>query len=346
MRWIKTGVFLAALLAAVYAVSLYYFAEESKTFKGESEINYPLDKVYPQFSNFQNFTKWNQYFSDSKTMNLDYFSPYEGQGSAVSFSDEKKDRKGEMYLRYENAGKTLKYQLFEGENENPTRITFRFIPVSQERTKVKWEISTPKLSFWNRAANLWTDESFANSVQKSITGLAGVLGNKIDRDLQLASIKYDSIFVEQREGQLLLGVNVSTKNDKKGFYKNIALNYNKVLNYMQMDLGKNEDEYGNLVLVTDADSYKDKEVSYYLGAPVPKRISVSDNNFSFRTQNASTLYSVYYKGSFADRVKTIQQLLQKAQKETMRSSDVEIQFVEQPEENNDGVYKISLPVYR
>ena len=346
MRWIKFGIVIIAVLIGAYVASMYYFVEESKTYKEEKEVSFPLEKVYSQFSNFQNFTTWNSYFSTSKTMQVDYFTPYEGEGAAMRYTDKKRGISGEMFIRYAKENKILKYHLFEGNNEKPITVKVMFKPKGADKTEVKWEVETPKLSVWERAENFWSDDSFITTMGKSITVLSDVLGNKVDKDLQIANMKYDSIMVEQREGDLLLGVSASTKNDKGRLLKSVEMNQNKVINFMKMDLSKRDDEYGLATLVMDADGYKDKEVSYYIGASLSKREAVSDNNFTFRTLNPSKMYYMYYKGDFNNRVKSIQQLLQKAKRDTMRNNDVEIQFIEPLEEGKDCVLKISLPVYR
>ncbi len=66
MRWMRFSILILLLLLGVYALVVYYFVDENKSFKIEKEVNYPLDKVFLQFNNFQNFTRWNNYFSDSK----------------------------------------------------------------------------------------------------------------------------------------------------------------------------------------------------------------------------------------------------------------------------------------
>ena len=346
MRWIKFGIILIALLVGAYVASMYYFVEESKTYKEQKDVDFPLEKVYSQFSNFQNFTSWNSYFTTSKSMQVDYFTPYDGEGAAMRFTDQKKNISGEMFIRFANKNKTLKYHLFEGKNEKPITVKVTFKSLGEEKTQVAWVVETPKLSVWERAENFWSDDSFITSMGNSLTVLGNVLGNKIDKDLQIANIKYDSIMVENREGDLLLGVSASTKNDKGRFVKSIVMNQNKVMNFIKMDLAKRDDEYGMATLIMDSDGYKDKEVSYYIGASLPKRESISDNNFTFRTLNPSKMYFMYYRGDFNNRVKSIQQLLQKAKRDTMRSNDVEIQFIEPLEEGKDCVLKISLPVYR
>jgi hypothetical protein len=71
-----------------------------------------------------------------------------------------------------------------------------------------------------------------------------ILGNKVDRDQKLASIKYDSIMDRKQRSALLLGVNVSTRNTKDILFKNVLMNHGKVVNYVRSDLGKKDDEFG------------------------------------------------------------------------------------------------------
>lgn len=345
MQWIKYGVILFLVVLGIYAASMT-FVDESKSFTIEKDINYPIEKVYPQFNNFQNFTRWNQYFTDSKNLSIDYFSPYVGQGASMSFADSKSGRNGDMFIRYENPYQTLKYQLFEQDDSNPYLIDIKFKVVSPTQTKMIWSVHTPKQPWLKRSVNLWTESDFVDNLDKSIVNLANILSNKVDRDEQLASIKYDSIMVEENEGNLLIGVNVSTSNKGDALIKNIIHNHNKVNNFVTVDMGKREDEFGFPVMLTDAGNYKDKEVSYYYGIPLSKRVGVSDNNFSFRTVNPSKQYVIYFKGNYKNRVKSIQQLLNKAKKDSMRNGELQQTFIESPEEGRDVNVKFALPVYR
>lgn len=333
-------------LVGAYALSMYYFVDESKNFQIEKEIDYPVDKVFSQFNNLQNFTRWNNFFKSSQSIDIDYYTPYEGQGSAISYEDPKNGNQGEMFIRYENPNRTLRYQLFENRNENPTLVDVKFKAVSAERTKITWYVHTPKLSVLSRVKNFWTEDRFAENIDKSMVNLKNVLGNKVEKDNQLAAIKYDSLMVENEEEKLLLGINVSTSNKKDALYRNIVMNYNKVYNYVTMDLGKKDDEFGYPMLITDADNYKDKEVSYFLGIPLSKKMGITDNNFSFRTVNPSQNYVLYYKGTYAGRVKAIQQLIQKAKNDEMRYGDVQQTFIERPVDGQDVNVKLSLTVFK
>lgn len=346
MRWIKIIVALVAFLFAVYSGIMYFFADESKTFRVERVIDYPIDRVFPQFDNFQNLAKWNSYFSGSKDINLIFYQPYEGKGSAMSFYDKAKDRDGEISIQYVNPGKSLKYKLFENEKTDPTTIDIRFKPISTDQTKITWLIQTPKLPLLKRTLNFWSEDIFVENLEKSISNLKLVLGNKIEKEALLTNIKYDSLMVEKQEGELLLGVNVGTTTKKDALFNNIVMNYNKVYNFAINDLGKMEDEVGNPVLLANANGYKDKDLSYFLGIPLTKRMSVTDNNFNFRTLNASKVYVMYFKGDYNARVGSIQKLLQQAKKDTMRNGELQEIFLEAPSEGKDVNLKLALPVFR
>ncbi len=345
MRWFKFVIIVVLVVGGIYAVSMNFVAE-NKNFTIQKEIDYPVDKVFPQFNNLQNFTRWNSIFTENNQKAFQFFTPYEGKGSAMSYRDKKdSDVFGEIFIRYENPEKTLKYQLFEGEERTPYLIDLKFIPEG-EKTKIIWYIHTPKQTFLKRSLNLISEDFWEENIAKSMKKLQQVLSNKIDKDTERENIKFDSLFVEKQDNQLLLGINVSTKNVKDGLFRNIVINHNKVLNYVKMDLAKKDDEYGEPVLITDADNYKDKEVSYFYGIPLSKKMGISDNNFSFRTVSASTNFVIYYQGTYANRVKSIQQLLQKAKRDTMRVGDLQQTFLEEPEDDKKILLKLSLPVFK
>ncbi|PZU90506.1 MAG: polyketide cyclase [Chryseobacterium sp.] len=344
MRLFKFIIIISCCLFAIYSVSMN-FVDESKSFTRQSEIDYPIDKVFPQFNNLQNFVSWNDYFSGEENHLYSFFTPYEGIGSGMKFSDSKNGDFGDLFIRYSNPNRTLRYQLFEGDDNNPYLIDVKFKPVGN-KTKIFWNIHTPKRSYLQRSLNLVAEDFFIDNIDKSIKNLHQLLGNKVDRDQKLASVKYDSIMVENQEGQLLLGVNVSTKNTKDGLFKNVMMNHGKVLNFVQSDLGKKEDEFGMPVLLTNPSNLKDKEISYFYGVPLSKRVSVSDNNFNFQTLNGSKVYVIYFQGNYNNRVKNIQELLKKAKKDTLRNGQLMEEFLEEPTDIQNVKLKMSLPVYR
>lgn len=345
MRAVKIVLILVMLLGTAYAVSMY-FVDENNDFTLENEVHYPVDKVFPQFNNLENFSRWSTFFSDHPNLSLQFFSPYEGKGSALAYRDqENADFFGDLFIRFVNPYRTIKYQLFEGKKNTPYTIDVKFIPFNG-KTKIIWYIHTPKQPYLKRSLNLISEDFWVETTNKSITNLQRILSNKVDQDLQRENLKLDTLLIEKQDGQILLGVNVTAKNTKDVLFKNIVLNHNKVRNYVKMDLGKKEDEFGEAVFIADADHFKDKEISYFYGIPLSKKMGLSDNSFTFRTLNPSTNYVIFYKGSYSGRVSAIQQLLNKAKKDTMRFGEIRQTFVEEPISENNTLMKLSLPVYK
>lgn len=345
MRWVKFGVLILVFLFGIYAISMT-FVEERNDYVVKSKVPYPIDKVFPQFNNLQNFARWNDFFTKDANLGFSFFTPYEGKDASMKFFNKKKeDYYGEMFIRYDNPMQSLRYQLFFEDEAYPYLIDIKFIGKG-ESTEIVWNIQTPKKPFLQRSFNLLSESIFVENIDKSIKNLTSILGNKMDKDNLIASIKYDSIMVENQESALLLGVNVSTSNKKDALYSNIIINHNKVVNYIKQDLGKKEDEYGTPTLITNPNNYKDKEVSYFYGVALPKRVSVSDNNYSFKTQNGGQTYYMYYQGPYAKRIKSIQELINKAKKDELRHGELQEQFLEEPEANSNVKLKLQLSVYR
>ncbi len=345
MHKTKFAVLILILLAAAYAVTMY-FVPENKSFTVEKEINYPVDKVYPQFSSLQNFAGWNSFFSGKKEMELAYFSPYEGQGSSLTYIDHQEDdTKGDLFIRYANPEKTLKMQLFDGRMNNPYDIDLKFVPLG-EKTKITWFVRTPKQPFLKRSLNLLTQDFWLNTIETSMNNLSKVLGTKIERDTQRENIKFDTVMIEQQEALVLLGTNSDARNKKDELFKNVVLTHNKLLNYVTTDLGRKSDEYGDPVLLTSASSEAEKEISYFYGVPVPSKFPITDNNFTFRTLNESHNYIVYYKGPYAKKAKTVQELLSKVKRDSLRSGMIQEVFLEEPSTGENVVLKLSLPVFK
>ncbi|MRM83182.1 SRPBCC family protein [Riemerella anatipestifer] len=342
MRWLKFILVLGILLSGVYAVSML-FVDESKSFKVEREIDYPIDKVYPQFSNFQNLTRWYQYFTQNPKLKFEYFLPYEGQGSSMNFVDAKKGV-GMVFIRYENFEKTLRYEFFDADTNAPLKVDIKFLPKGK-KTRLIWVVTTPKKTLLNRYVNLFSVENFEGMVDESLRNLKAVLSNKVDKIEILTNIKYDSLMIENQEAAVLVGINANTQNKNKTIYfKDLVKNHHKVVNFVMNDLGKKEDEFGFPMLITQAKSYKDKEVSYFYGIPLSKKSEITDNNFTYHMQDASRLYVMYYKGDYANRVSVINKLLKKAEEDSLRTGKLQEVFIETPVENKPVLLKIALPV--
>ena len=331
------------LIAAIYAV-LSAFVPESKDIGGTEEIAFPPEKVFPQFSDFQNFVKWNSFFVSKAKVKYLFYTPYTGMGSSMSYAAS--DESGDLSIIYENPMHSLRYRWYTGKNSAPYIINLKFKRSRQGSTRITWAVNAPKQALLNRILGLLDENKPAHNFGTGMQNLTSILGSKVDREKLLNNLKFDSIFVESQPAKLLLGVNVSTSNKKDNLFKNVILNHNKVVNYVRLDLGKKEDEFGIPVLISDPANIKGSDISYFYGVPLSKKIPVTDNNFSFKSIAASKCYVVYFKGNYFSRTKAVQQLLLKAKRDSMQNGELQEWFLQEPSEKKDVLMKISLPVVR
>ena len=183
-------------------------------------------------------------------------------------------------------------------------------------------------------------------VNLSLKNLENLLAGKVYKEIMLSEIKYDSIMVEEQGERLLLGLNVTAVNQKGILFKNIVTNHNKLMNFVTKDLSKREDEFGMPVLLMEEGNLRNKEISYFYGIPLSKEEKIMDNNFVFRKLNKSKKYSMYYKGQYEQRIKTISKLKDKIRKDSLRNGTLEELFVETPSEGREVLLKLSFPVFK
>ncbi|WP_407481225.1 polyketide cyclase [Elizabethkingia meningoseptica] len=346
MKWVKLIITFLAVIFGIYAISMI-FVEETKSFSVKKELNFPLEKVFPQFNNLYNFSQWNEFIQDNNNLGFSYYTPYDGVGSSMHFVNKKDSAEnGDVFIRYVIPNRGIKYQMFRNNETNPYLIDVSFRRTGTEKTEVTWYVRTPARPFLKRSLNLIYEENFVSGIDKSVQSLTSHLGNKVDREAKLSSIKYDTIITENHEGGILLGLNVSASNRKKGdFYNSVVMNYNKLYSFMTKDLGKKNDEFGEPQLVMRTNNVNDKEISYFYGAMVSKKFGVTDNNFSFKTIGASKTLVAYYKGDYDGRKRVIANLIAEAKKMEMSAGELTETFVEPPIENQDVILKIALQIY-
>ena len=123
MRWFTVFIVVAVILLGAYGFATNNI-EEGETYSVQKTIDFPVDKVYPQFNNLQNYARWNSRFAENPDMSVVFFAPYEGLNSAMKFSDPKSEEIGEMFVRYAKPNSTVKYQILKNERFNPTTTPY------------------------------------------------------------------------------------------------------------------------------------------------------------------------------------------------------------------------------
>ncbi|WP_417429369.1 polyketide cyclase [Halpernia sp.] len=343
MRWFKFAVFFGIFAFAAYYFSASYM-EDSKTFSSKKELNYSVEKLFPQFNNLQNFTKWNTFFKGHKNYHYSFFTPYEGKNSGLTYYNEKNEREGDLFIKFSEENRAIRYYLYTETNVNPFILEVKFKKIATDKTVITYLLKTPKIPIMSRPFHVVSEDDFTDNLNNSLVNLSNLLSNKVDKEIQMSRLKFDSIMVENEGNSILLGVNVSSSNKKDALLKNIILNHNKVKNFLQTDLQKEEDEFGTPVLITDPNSLKDKEVSYYYGFPLSKKINVTDNNFIYRYLTPKKYLIIYYKGNYLGRINSLKKLFAEAKKEELKTGQLYETFLEPPSESGEVTLKLALEI--
>lgn len=96
MKWVKLIITFLVLIFGIYAVSMILWRKQKLFCK--KEINFPLEKVFPQFNNLYNFSQWNEFIQENDHLGFSYYTPYDGVGSSMHFVNKKDLQRMVMYL--------------------------------------------------------------------------------------------------------------------------------------------------------------------------------------------------------------------------------------------------------
>lgn len=343
MRWFKFAFIISVVVFAAY-YGIASQMDDSKTYTFTKRIDYPVEKVFPQFNNLQNFKDWNVYFQNEKKYKYSFFTPYEGQDSGLTYSNDQGKHLGDITIKFSMPNKAIRYFWFTANEEYPTIIEVKFKKINSEKTELFYTIKTPKVPILKRPLYQVIDDDFQKIFKDSFVQISNTLGNKVDKEKQLSLLKFDSVMVEQKEAEILLGINVSTSTSNDLLVKNIFMSYNKVKNFLETDLEKSEDEFGQPILISDPNDIKSKERSYYYGFPISKKINITDNNFIYRYLSARKYLIIYYKGDYKNRLKSIQKLQAEAKTQELRTGQLHETFLENPTESGEQTIKIALEI--
>ncbi|NAW51097.1 polyketide cyclase [Elizabethkingia argentiflava] len=346
MKWIKLIITFLIIIFGIYAISML-FVEKTKSFSVKKEVHYPLEKVFPQFNNLCNLSRWNKFVQDGESeLSFSFYEPYEGTGSSMRFVNKRDSaQRGDLFIRYMMPGSGIKYQLFRNGDSHPYYIDVKFEKLGEDKTEITWFVKTPPTPYLKRSLNLLYEEDFISAIDKSILSLDHVLGSKVDKEKRINSIQYNKIFVEDNQEKLLIGISASTPTRKNGdFYNSVVMNYNQLHTFMIKDLEKKDDEFGDLHLMLNSEGPNNK-ISYFCGVEVSKTFDINDNNFSFRTIKRGKSISTYYKGDYEGIKKTITNLKEEAKKMEMSTGELVEIFMEPPAENKEVILKITLQIY-
>lgn len=346
MKWLRLILVVLVVLGLTYAISMFY-VESVQKFTVSREIGYPVNKVYKQFSNLQDYSVWNEFTPKNKDLSFTYFLPYSGKGSSLHYVNKTDSTStGDLFIRNAIPNKRLYYSLYRDRDAKPFKIRVDFKALGGGRTKMIWQVETPPRTFLGKSINLLAEGHFNSDIDNSLQNLVHILSQKVDKEILLKNIQYGLIQDENHQSETLVGLNVTVSNREKGsFVNSVEMNYNKLFVFLTQDLKKKEDEFGDIQIMTLDTNPFSKEISYYIGARVLGKFDVPDSNFVFKDSNSGDFLVSYYTGPFDQGYKTIVNLLKDAKERKLIIGGLTEIFVQPPEPDKDVVIKYMLQVH-
>ncbi|MBF5027431.1 SRPBCC family protein [Planobacterium oryzisoli] len=345
MRWIKFLVILSVIGVGVYVVT-GLLTTRPKTYTFSQSVPYSVDKVFQQFRDVREFASWNGYFTalgNDKDWSAAYFEPYTGMGANAKFYNEKNGMFREVLLKYENLNRSVRYHFLENGWERPVVVDVIMRPKGSAHTNLEWHITIPEQSVFSTMTSEWEEDSMKPLITRSTQRLSITLGNKVDKDLLLQNIIYDSIFTQTRKGALLVGVSATSANRPETLMESTVVQHNKVWAYATMDLAKREDELGFPTMLYTVGGKGETHLSYYYGVEVSKREGLKDQSFSYRTVPSSSVYSMFHRGNARSIEGAVEKLVKKAKADSVRIGDLQQEFLDPPVNGQTLRVKLSLP---
>jgi effector-binding domain-containing protein len=354
MRFFKISFYTALFLFVAYAVGMM-FVEENKSVVLKNEIKHPISKVFPQFEALQNLSQWHQFLFDEQS-SYTYFQPYQGPNSSMSFRlKTDSSQVGECYVRAVKPLKKMVYEVYINKNHQPYHIEVDFKALPNQHTQLTWRVANPKLGYFMRVKNLWSEFSIEEDLNKGLANLNKILGGKMDKEAMLSAIKYDTLMVEQQPAQILIGLSASVQHKKDELQKSIQMNEAKLKTFLTKDLSKKEDEFGQTMVIYEATDdvvtqvkrkrVTSKNYSYFMGAAVKQKFGISDNNFTYRESPVGKNLVIYFQGDYSNKAAYASKLYQKAKKDTLKVGPMKELFIKSPSGQNEAIVKLMLPIH-
>ncbi|PIE50998.1 MAG: hypothetical protein CSA38_00575 [Flavobacteriales bacterium] len=342
MNWTKKLLIILLLIVIGFAFAKFYIIEDAQKVQVDKNYAFPLEEIFSQYNDLQKFVRWNEDELSEKDLFINYYQPYQGVGSSMSYRNKKGDIKGELSI-IEQKENYIQYQYFKG-NQEPLYVKVLFSAETENSTKVTYLVEKPAKTILNKIEDYWKEEPTFFILDKQVDGLEQLLSNRIEKEKIFTNITYDSIMLDDRKEEILLGKHFSVMNSGNMFQKSVQDNIDQLQQYIRVSLNKKEDEYGFPKMIMNPNQMKNKQISYYLGIPLSSSVKLNDKLYGFRTLERSKAFSVYVKGNVPNIYNSVKPLTNKAKKDSLLYNKAEYIFLSAPKTEEEVKLKIILPV--
>ena len=197
---------LILLILAILIIPI--FLPKKITATAEKEISKPVEVVFEEFTNLNEYSKWNPWTSQDSLAKIEISMPYRGEGAGFKWSTE--NLEGDMIISKANPNSKIQYELTGFELGGNSIMTAEFQPQNENKTKVKWQIESEEMGYFNRYFIYFKSKSLSEKLMEGLNNLESFLKDIVLTEAQAGDLKAGEIRIVKFEGLKLITVQNDT----------------------------------------------------------------------------------------------------------------------------------------
>lgn len=266
MKKIVNTFLILLLLLLIAGCVIPSFLPENIEIQVSKKFNNPISEVFLEFNDLENYGTWGALISeDSINTRVNYFSPYKGKGSSLTWTNKKDTHigKGEYKILKSKINQYIQSQIIFVE----TRVICTediFFKSESGATQVSIHLKTGDFSYFNRIFAYLYSGKLKERLEKSLDRL----GRKLDKDdinkeLTVGETKYIDF-----DGIQLLAIKNETTTNMDDIYKSMYKSLNEISEYLTDSLRYIPTDIKNPIAYYTKFDTINKTATFYSGYPV------------------------------------------------------------------------------
>lgn len=345
-KWVK----MLAILAIFCTISIYLYEQLSPQNKLHlqytSNLSIPTEFIYSSLSDTQKIQSWfplPSYFNVEETL---FFTPYEGENSALRFINEQAEEL-DVLIQKVIPNKQIEYRILLPNTPTPIILKGRLRAKNSKETILQWAADAELQNFLEKENIFRNEDDFAQGFSQVNQKIIALYKSQQRRDALVGNIRFDTILVEKIPTIRTISLVFSEKNSLENALKSLQTNSEKIKNHLVFDgqLSTEQIGYTIFTIAQDFQNFQTKESkNLRVGVQHFSTFKPSDASFKSTTEHAEKAFVAYYKGAMQQLPNAIKKLKEYAETHTELGNEIHVLFIDEPKENNEFTAKIIAPI--
>ncbi|MGM5631058.1 hypothetical protein O2K51_09160 [Apibacter raozihei] len=266
MKKIVNILLLIILLFAIAGCIIPSFLPKNINFQVSREYNNPISEVFLEFNDLENYGVWGTMVSeDSINTRINYFAPYKGEGSSLTWSNKKDTNigKGEYKILKSKINKYIQSQIIFVETAVICIEDIYFKPVDGS-TQVTVNLKTEDFSYFNRIFAYLYAERLQDNLEESLARLEKKLSKgNLNKILASGDTEYTDL-----QGIQMIAIKNETSTDAEDIYKSMHKSLGEITEYLTDSLRYIPNDIKNPIAYYIKYDTIEKSAVFYSGYPV------------------------------------------------------------------------------